>query len=207
MTIEQGSPEWFEQRLGKVTASKIADVMATVKTGEAASRANYRIKLALERLTGKREESFTTTAMDHGTEYEPVARALYEVYRDVEVSEVGLIDHPTIPMAGASPDGLIGDDGCLEIKCFQPANHTTYLLTRKIEKKYMLQMQFQMACTGRQWCDFVAYQPFFPDHLQILIIRVPRDDESIKEIEDEVSKFLVEVDDVTTKLRELVVDR
>jgi len=105
--MEQRSPEWFAARLGKVTASRIADVMATTKSGYGAGRANYMAELICERMTGKRQEGYTNAAMQWGTDQEPFARAAYEFLTDRTVSEVGFIDHPTIPMSGASPDGLV----------------------------------------------------------------------------------------------------
>ena len=147
--IEQGSPEWFAQRLGKVTASRVADVIAKTKTGYSTSRDNYMAQLVVERMTNTQAESFTNAAMQWGTDQEPFARAAYEVAQNVMVEETGLVDHPTIPMAGASPDGLIGEDGLVEIKCPNTATHIDTLLTQTVPAKYITQMQFQMACTGR----------------------------------------------------------
>ena len=156
--IEQGTPEWFAQRLGKVTASRVADVIAKTKTGYSTSRENYMAQLVCERLTGTVAESFTNAAMAHGTETEPLARAAYESKADVLVDEVAMISHPTIENAGASPDGLVGDDGLVEIKCPNTATHIDTLLTQTVPGKYITLMQWQMATTGRKWCDFVSFE-------------------------------------------------
>lgn len=201
--IEQGSPEWFAQRLGKVTASRVADVIAKTKTGYSTSRDNYMAQLVCERLTGTVAESFTNTAMQWGTETEPLARAAYEAHADVLVDEVAMIKHPTIEAAGASPDGLVSHDGMLEIKCPNTATHIDTLLTQTVPGKYMTQMAWQMACTGRQWCDFVSFDPRLPTELQLFVKRVPRDDAYIQMLEEEVKKFLVELDGKIKKLNEL----
>ena len=198
--IEQRSDEWFAARIGKVTASKVADVIAKTQSGYAASRANYMAQLVCERLTGQREEFFISGAMQHGTDTEPLARAAYESLKDVLVDEVGFVPHPSIEMAGASPDGLVGDDGLLEIKCPNTATHIDTLLTQTVPSKYNTQMQFQMACTGRKWCDFVSFDNRLPEELQLFVKRVPRDDVFIKQTEDAIVKFLAELDDKIIKL-------
>ena len=201
--IEQGSPEWFAQRLGKVTASRVADVIAKTKTGYSTSRDNYMAQLVCERMTQTVAESFTNAAMQWGTETEPLARAAYEAYADVLVDEVPMIAHPTIEAAGASPDGLVGDDGLVEIKCPNTATHIDTLLSQTVPGKYNTQMQWQMACTGRQWCDFVSFDPRMSDGLQLFVKRVPRDNAYIQMLEEEVRKFLVELDNKITKLNDL----
>lgn len=190
----QGSDEWFAARLGKATASRIADLMAKTKTGWGASRKNYAAELIAERLTGVGAAKFSNAAMQWGTDTEPHARAAYEFYRDVEVSEVGFVPHPKIEMAGASPDGLVGDDGMVEIKCPNTATHIDTLLNKSIDGKYVKQMQFQMACAGRQWCDFVSFDPRMPERLRLYVERVHRDDDMVTEIEGAVSEFLSEID-------------
>jgi putative phage-type endonuclease len=193
--VIQGSPEWFAARLGRVTASRVADVVAKTKTGWGASRANYMAQLIAERLTGTVAESFTNAAMQWGTQTEPDARAAYEFRTDRDVTEVGFVNHPTIEMAGASPDGLIEDDGQLEIKCPNTSTHIDSLLNSGIVPgKYVSQMQWQMACTGRKWCDFVSYDPRMPENMKMLIVRVPRDDRHIAELERDIRDFLGEVD-------------
>jgi putative phage-type endonuclease len=201
--IEQGSPEWFAQRLGKVTASRVADVIAKTKTGYSTSRDNYMAQLVCERMTNTVAESFTNSAMQWGTETEPLARAAYEAHADVLVDEVAMITHPTIENAGASPDGLVGDEGLLEIKCPNSSTHIDTLLTQTVPGKYITQMQWQMACTGRQWTDFVSFDPRISDGLQLFVKRVPRDDAYIQMLEKEVIQFLTELDGKIKKLNEL----
>lgn len=192
--MEQRTDEWFAARLGKVTASRVADVMARTKTGYSTSRENYMAQLICERLTGQKQESFSNAAMDWGTQTEPLARAAYEIHRNVLVDEVGLIDHPFLPMCGASPDGLIDIDGMLEIKCPNTATHFDTLLADKMPAKYMPQVQWQMACANRLWVDFVSFDPRAPEGLQLFITRIERDDKYILEMEAEVNKFLDELD-------------
>jgi len=198
--MDQGTEEWFTIRIGKVTASRVADVIAKTKTGYSASRDNYMAQLVCERLTGQKGESFTNAAMQHGTETEPLARAAYEALKDVLVDEVGFVPHPSIIMAGASPDGMVGDDGLIEIKCPNTATHIDTLLSQTVPGKYNTQMQFQMACTGRQWCDFVSFDNRLPEELQLFVTRVPRDEVFIRLIEAEIVQFLAELDDKINKL-------
>lgn len=201
--IEQGSLEWFAQRCGKATASRIADIIAKTKSGYSTSRANYMAQLVVERMTNQVAESFTNAAMEWGTATEPFARAAYEAKSSVLVDQVGAIDHPRIERSAASPDGLIGDDGCLEIKCPNTATHIDTMLGENIAGKYYTQMQWQMACTERSWCDFVSFDPRMPEGLQLFVKRVDRDDSYIGELEKEVIQFLKEVDDKVNKLNEL----
>lgn len=198
--MEQKSPEWFAARLGKATGSRIAEIVAKTKSGDSASRGNYMAQLVIERLTNKQEESYSNDFMDWGNLQEPFARAAYEAATNVLVDEVGMITHPRIEMSGASPDGLVGDDGLVEIKCPKTATHIETLLSKTVPGKYNIQMQWQMACTDRSWCDFVSFDPRMPDGLQMFLKRVPRDDALIKTLEDEVIKFLKEVD---SKLEQL----
>jgi len=199
--LEQRSADWFAVRCGRVTASRIADLMAKTKTGYSTSRADYRAQLICERLTGCVAPSFTNAAMIHGTETEPEARRAYEFYIDRDVVQVGFMPHPSIEMAGASPDGLIGDDGLLELKCPNSATHIETLLGGVIPDKYVKQMQFQMACTGRQWCDFASYDNRLPERMRLFVKRVDRDEELIGEIETEVRGFLAEIDETVAQLR------
>jgi putative phage-type endonuclease len=198
--MEQGTEEWFTIRIGKVTASRVADVIAKTKTGYSATRDNYMAQLVCERLTGQKGDSFSNAAMQHGTETEPLARLSYKVTQNVLVDEVGFVPHPTIEMAGASPDGLVGEDGLLEIKCPNTATHIETLLSQSVPGKYNTQMQFQMACTGRQWCDFVSFDNRLPEELQLFVKRVPRDTVFIRLIEAEIIQFLAELDDKINKL-------
>lgn len=200
--IEQRTPEWFEARLGRVTASKIADVMAKGRSGApSATRANYAAQLVAEGLTGAAYETFQSAAMVHGNEAEEQARAVYTMNTGRVVAEVGFIPHPSIDMCGASPDGVIGEDGLIEIKCPNTATHIASLRGGSIDGGYMKQMQFQMACTGRSWCDFVTFDPRMPDEMQMLIRRVERSDEQINDIEAEVQAFLAEVAATEADLR------
>lgn len=206
--IAQGTDEWFQQRLGKVTASRISDVIAKTKTGVSTSRQNYLIQLVSERLTGKKGDSFVNQAMLDGIERESAARELYMQTRGVSVTEVGFFDHPTIAMSGASPDGAVNAEeegkyaGLIEIKCPIESTHTSTLMSKSVPSKYIPQMQWQLACTGAKWVDFVSYNPNFPVELQIFIATVDRDDAYIAELEAEVIKFLDEVDATILKLKE-----
>lgn len=199
--VIQGTPEWFAARVGKVTASRVADVVARTKTGYSTSRANYLAELIAERLTGVQADRYTNSAMQWGTLKEPEARAHYEFMRNVDVVAVGFVPHPTIAMTGASPDGLVGDDGLLEIKCPMTANHIETLTGRAVPGKYLTQMYWQMACTGRAWCDFVSFDPRLPEDLRYFSTRVMRDDAKIAELEAEVVAFLRELDEREAALR------
>jgi putative phage-type endonuclease len=193
--IEQRSEAWFKARLGKVTASAVADVLAKTKTGVSASRNNYLIKLAIQRVTGQIEESYTNDAMQWGIDNEDQARVAYEVASGNFVDQVGFVDHEIIDWFGCSPDGLVDNDGLVEIKCPNSATHWEYFKTKEVPKKYFIQMQAQMSCTGRKWCDFVSFDPRMPEKSQLLIIRVPRDNTFIDLMETEVMEFLMEVFD------------
>ena len=198
--MQQQTDEWYAARLGKVTASRLADVMAKTKSGPSASRANYLADLVAERLTGKKADGFTNAAIDWGVKTEPLARAAYEAEVGVMVDEVGFIDHPSIAMTGASPDGLISADGMIEIKAPNTATHIATLLDDSAPSKYIPQMQWQMASSGRKWVDFVSYDPRLPPDMQLFIKRVHRDDKLIAEYEAEVVKFLAEVEETVAKL-------
>jgi putative phage-type endonuclease len=192
--MEQQTDEWFKSRLGKATASRISDIIAKTKTGYSTSRANYMAELICERLTGSRGDFYKNAAMEWGTATEPQARSAYEAAAGVLVTEVGFVPHSTLTMAGASPDGLVGDDGLVEIKCPITATHIETLLGSNVPSKYNTQMQWQMACTGRKWCDLVSYDPRLPEHMQLFMARVPRDEVYIQEITKEVTAFLAELD-------------
>lgn len=201
---QQGTQEWFDARCGMVTASKIADVMARTKSGYSASRAGYMAKLIAERLTGTVvPETYTNAAMQWGTDQEANAAAMYAFMRDVELGIVGMVLHPTIEKSAASPDRLVGSDGLVEIKCPYTSTHIDTLLGGSIDGRYMKQMQWQMACCERDWCDFVSYDPRLPAELQLHITRVQRDDGMISEMESEVRKFLGEIDDKVSRLKAL----
>ena len=201
--IEQRSPDWFAARLGKVTASRVADVIAKTKTGYSASRENYMAQLVCERLTNTPTESYSNTAMQWGTDQEPFARAAYETAKGVMVEEVGFIVHPEIDMSGASPDGFVGVNGLVEIKCPNTATMIETWLTQKVPQKYFTQIQFQLAVTDRVFCDYVVFDPRMPKHLQLFVTRVERDEDYIAHIEDEIVQFLDEVDQKVKKLNML----
>jgi len=199
--IEQRTDEWFAARLGKATASKINDVMSTLKSGgEAATRKNYRAQLVCERLTGAKTENFSNAAMQWGTDCEPLARAAYEAATDNMVSEAGFINHPTIPMSGMSPDGLIGSDGLLEIKCPNTATHIEWMLAGVPPAEHINQMLWQLDCSDRKWCDFASFDPRLPQDLQLFVVRLDRDEKKIEELRSGVIKFLSEVDETVSKL-------
>ena len=181
-------------RLGKVTASRVADLLAKTKTGPSASRGNYLIELALQRVTKTIEESYTNAAMEWGTQTEPQARVAYEVKTGNFVDQVAFIDHPTIAGFGCSPDGIVGSDGLIEIKCPNSATHWSYIKANEPPNKYFIQMQAQMAVTGAKWCDFVSFDPRMPERSQLLVVRVMRDPEYILYMEAEISSFLKEVE-------------
>lgn len=200
MTIVQGTEEWRALRVGKVTASRVADVVRRTKSGYSTSRKNYSAFLLCERLTGRPTETFKSAEMNWGTEKEPDARAAYEFMRDVTVDQVAFVDHPSIRMSGASPDGLVGEDGLIEIKCPNTATHLDSLLYGGVDEDYVIQMQWQMACTGRQWCDYVSFDPRLPPHLQLFIKRIPRDQKLIIALENEVMSFQRELESLIESL-------
>lgn len=199
--IEQGTEAWHQARLGKVTASRIADMLAKTKSGWGASRANYAAELVAERLTVERIEGYTNAAMAWGTANEPLARMAYEFLHDVDVEQIGFVDHPSIAMSGASPDGLVGPDGMIEIKCPNTSTHLQTLLGAPIAEKYRLQMQWQMACKGRAWCDFASFDPRLPEEMRLHVQRVTRDDKLIGELERETEAFLAEISQTVAELR------
>lgn len=204
--MEQRTPEWWAARCGKVTASRIGDLMARTQKGWGAPRKHYHDALVAERLTGKPVEK-KVASLDRRGELEPDARAAYEFYSDNLVEEVGFIEHPYIPNAGCSPDGLIGSDGGLEIKCCDTAQHIEMLTTGVIDRGYVLQMQFGMACTDREWWDFASFDPLMPEELKLYVQRVPRDNELIASIETSVTEFLAEVEAKVEALSKLVPGR
>lgn len=201
LNFPQRSPEWYQVRIGCVTGSRIADVMAKVKNGEAAGRANYRAEIIAERLTGESaEDGYESAAMRRGTEQEPFARGAYEARTGNIVDQVGFAFHPSIPFAGCSPDGLVGLDGGVEIKAPNTATHIEYVLDQEVPRKYVNQMQWAMACTGRAWLDFASFDDRLPSDIELFVKRLERDDARIAEIEAEVRRFLAEVEEYIDKL-------
>lgn len=200
---EQGDPLWFQSRLGLATASCFSDILSKGKgSDESASRRNYRLKLVLERLTGKIAQGFTSAAMTQGTEREPLARAVYESRFGRFVDLVGFLRHDELD-AGASPDGLIDADGLQEIKCPEPAAHLEVLRSNEAPSKYYAQIQGQLWIAEREWCDFCSYQPEFPEALQLKVIRVERDERYIAGLALAVSIFMDEVRKEERAVREL----
>lgn len=199
--IEQYSPEWFAARLGKVTASRVADVIAKTKTGPSASRARYMGELLSERLTGVAYEGYTNAAMQWGKDHEADARSTYEFMTDCVVEQVGFVEHPTISMSGASPDGYVGTDGLVEFKCPNTSTHVETLLGGSIDGAYITQMQWQMACSGRKWCDWVSFDPRLPPAMRLHVQRVHSDGPKIIELERAVAEFLAELDGKIAALR------
>lgn len=198
---EQGTPEWHAARCGKVTGSRVADVVRKTKSGISASRATYAGELVAERLSGfQAPSSFSTRATEWGKDQEATARQLYALMTDATVSTVGFVDHHAIEWSGVSPDGLVNDTGLVSFKCPNSATHIATLLGSPIEPDYVKQMVWEMACTGRQWCDFVSFDPRLPPEMQIEIRRVERDPVVIAELEIEVRKFLSEVADTVERL-------
>ena len=202
--MKQQTPEWFAARLGKATGSRISDIVAKTKTGYAASRDDYMFQLVVERLTGINTVNFSSPAMQWGVEQEEYARSAYEAHMGVLVTEVGSIDHPRISMSSASPDGLVDDDGMVEIKCPMTKNHLNMFLGQPIAKVYKDQMMWQMAVTGRNWVDYVSFDPRCPAGLQLFVQTVVRDDEYIAVLELEVMKFLNEVEIKEKELRRIL---
>lgn len=202
--MDQHSNEWFSARLGKVTASKVKDVMSKGRgSAPSVTRQNYMMQLLCERLTGKREEGFTSAAMQRGTELEPVARSAYELDKGVMISEAGLILHPSIEGFGASPDGLIlSARGGLEIKCPNTATHVATIQSGKHDTQYEWQMFAQMACADLEWVDFVTFDDRLPDELQYACFRLERDEARIRQMETEIKLFLEELAELEHEMRE-----
>lgn len=199
---EQGSPEWHAARCGVVTASRVADLMAKTKSGWSASRANYAAELIAERLTGSVADRYCSPEMQWGRDHEAEAARIYAFERGIELSPIGFVLHQNIPRSGCSPDRLADADGLIEIKCPNTATHIDTLLGAAIDGKYVKQMQWQMACTGRVWCDFVSFDPRLPVEMQLHVSRVARDAAVIASMEDAVREFIAEIDEREAKLRE-----
>jgi putative phage-type endonuclease len=203
IVCQQGTDEWHEARLGKVSASRVSEIVAKTRSGAAStSRKNYMAELLVERLTGERRDGFSNGAMRWGSEYEDEARSLYSFLTGLDVEEVGLVMHPGLDNACASPDGLVAYDGLVEIKCPTTSTHIETLQKRKVPSKYIDQMQWQMACTGAKWCDFVSYDPRLPTEMQVFIKRVERDDDHILALETAVDTFLNELDMMIRELQQ-----
>jgi putative phage-type endonuclease len=198
--VIQNTPEWFHLRLGQVTSSRVADIVARTKSGYSTSRANYLAQLLSERLTAVPIEGFTSGPMQWGIDHEAEARAAYEFRFDRSVRLADFVPHPTIAMSGASPDGFIGENGLVEIKCPNTSTHLDTLIGGAIPVKYEIQMLWQMACTGRKWSDFVSFDPRLPESMALFVKRFERDETRIAELEEEVRSFLWELDRMIASL-------
>ena len=208
LKFEQGSAGWLECRTGRITASRISDVLATLKRGgESAQRRNYRRELIAERLSGRSENHYVSPEMEHGIECEPIARAAYEVGCDVMVDEVGFVLHPTMDFAGGSPDGLVGDDGLIEIKCGKTTTHLDWMAEGVVPEDHQAQIMWNLACTGRKWADFISFDPRLPEGLRIFIVRMDRDEERIAAMEEEVMRFNLEIEEAIAKLSGRIVHK
>jgi putative phage-type endonuclease len=201
--IQQRSPEWYAQRLGKATASRISDIVAKTKSGPSTMRANYAAELIAERLTGTCGDRFVSGPMQWGIDHEEQAKALYADRCGLLVLEAEFTDHPEIMWSGASPDGAVDAEGLVEVKCPNTATHLDTLLGAAISGSHLIQMQWQMACTGRSWCDYVSFDPRLPLPMQLHVRRVHRDVSHILELEAEVSGFLAEIAEKVERLRGL----
>lgn len=203
INLEQGSDEWKQARLGHVTASNMAEVMSKGKgTAEAVGRYKYKVRLVAERLTMTPGESYTNAAMQWGIEQEQFACIAYEAQKETFVDKIGFVLHPDIKWLGVSPDRIVGHEGLIEVKCPNTTTHLDYLFENKVPAEYYKQIQCQLWVTGRQWCDFVSYDPRLPKRNQLLIVRTERDESLIKEMEAETLKFLAEVETLIIKLGE-----
>ena len=198
MNLLQRHEDWVADRVGKITASRVKDISAKPRKGKALN--SIMLNLLKERLTGEVTDFYINEAMQWGIDQEPNAIASYENITGEFVVGCGLINHPTISMSGASPDGLIGKDGLLEAKCPNTETHLNTILTQQVPDEYLPQITWQMACTGRKWCDFVSYDPRLPEHLQLVVIRVFAEDLDIAGIEQSVIKFNQKIDQIITEL-------
>lgn len=191
----QGSTEWHLARVGKVTASRVGDAISMTKAGApSAQRTAYMSELLCERLTGRPTEHFISRPMQWGIDQEPAARDAYEFLTGQKVEPVGFVDHPRIPMTGASPDGLVGNDGLVEFKCPSTFTHINTARTGEIDIKHIAQMQWQMLCTNRDWCDYVSFDPRMPARMQTWVQRVRADYSAMRDIEEQVEAFLADLD-------------
>lgn len=193
--LNQGSEEWLQARIGKCTGSRFNDACSFTRAGsETAARRNYKYQIIAERLTNEQQDFYTNRAMDWGTDTEDSARLAYEFKTGHDVKQVGMLVHPELPDVGFSPDGLVGDDGAIEIKCPETSTHIQTLTSGKIPYKYLEQVLGVMWVTGRKWCDFISYDPRLPEDLQMIVIRLNRDEQQIEQLDSDIRTFLIEVD-------------
>lgn len=208
IVCEQGTAQWLEARRGKITASRIAEVMDFLKKGgEGASRRNYRTELLAERLSGRGEDHYVSPEMEWGTEFEPQARAAYEIANDVMVDRVGFVLHPVFDFAGSSPDGLVGNDGYVEFKCPKTTTHLKWMQAGGVPEEHQEQCLFNMRCEERAWADFVSYDPRLPEGLRIFVARMDRDEERIVRIDEEVQRFQNEVETIRLEFSKHIIVR
>ncbi len=200
-SLLQRSPDWYQARCGSLGASDLHLALARTKGGFGASREQVMSRLVWERLTGKTIETFKSAAMQRGIDLEPEGLAAYSFFRDADIEHVGLVRHPRIQGTHASPDGLVGTDGLVELKCFEGANHLATLLSGEFESKYIMQADWQLAVTGRQWCDLAAYNPDPPPEMRLVVTRIERDEKRIADLEAQVEEFLEELNKRLTALR------
>lgn len=198
--LKQGTDEWKKSRLGHVSASQLASVMAKGKSGEAVVRKNYKMQLVAERMTMQIQPSYSNAAMEWGVQQEPFARMAYEVSHETFVDQTGFWKHSDILWLGCSPDGLVDSDGLVEIKCPNTTTHIDNLLAKQVPSEYVKQVQGQLWVMGREWVDFISFDPRMPQHKQLMVVRAYRDDQLIAEMEKEVHKFLTEVEEIIEKL-------
>lgn len=200
--VVQGSDEWAELRCGRITASRCKDAFEILKSGKAytAERAKYRTELLVERLTGVPYPHYVTQEMQWGLEQEPFARAAYEIQENVLVEPCGFVLHPELEFFGCSPDGLVGDDGMIQIKCPTTLTHMNWYLAGVIPLEHTFQMTAELAVTGREWCDFVSFDPRLPEPLQLFVRRFDRHEASIRALEEEVVRFHEEIESLRKAL-------
>ena len=198
----QGSEDWFKVRMGKITASRLSDLMRKTKYGESTYKTRLRMELAIERITGKSTNTFMNQAMHDGVEREPDARTLFEAATQKEVALCGSFNHPTIPNTSASPDGLIrGENATLELKCPTHVTHARNILSDTMDARYQHQVQWQICCTESDFAYFASYHPDFPPALRLKWVRVEKDDSIIKSLEEAVSQFDIEIEDLIIKIQ------
>lgn len=208
ITAPQGSAAWLQGRLGKITASRMEDVIKRLKSGaESAARRDYKLDLIAERLSGRSEDHYVSPEMEWGIDNEQYARAAYEIGCDVMVDQVGFVLHPTMNFSGGSPDGIVGKDGLIEIKCGKTTTHLKWMQAGIVPEEHQAQIQWNLCCTGRQWADFISFDPRLPEGLRIFVVRMLRDDKRIAEMEEEVVRFNDEIEFALKGLRARIIER
>ena len=193
---EQRTEQWYADRLGHATGSRASDILAGKDTQ---ARRGYLTQIVTERLTNRQQDGYINADMQRGIDIEPIARAAYQASREL-VDEVGFVRHPTIQWFGASPDGLVGDDGLIELKCPRSTTHLDYWQSGKPPAKYVPQMLAQLSCTRRKWVDFVSFDDRFPEHLQLYVARFQPTEEIIEQFEQKVIEFLKEAEILMEKM-------